>query len=762
MPVAEIQTEPQPGPSGVAPEGKHLSTSEDETSSSDKIPAAEKQQAEPEKVPVAEIQTEPQPGPSGVNPRGKHLQKPEDESGSSDDDDVASSRKVKRRRKGRRQILDSATGLLRDALRSEETLTEGHSEEELASLEGDAAEDDDFYERRYPSEESESEQEPEAETGQAVETPAATAEPLWRLVTQDDNARYWPPAFDHEPGPTFELETHVRESEYFLKFLTIDLIERAAEETNNYASYHQEHIADKINPRWRRTDFNEMQAYIGMLVAMGVDRKTAIDDYWSSDPFLQNAGIASVMTRAKFQMLSRYFHLSDPVLDPRRDPDEESRKKRCEEDPLYKVNPWLQPILQNCKANYQLNQEISIDEGMVRFKGRSKFKQRLPHKPDRDGFKIWEVCDSKTSYIANFSPYLGVKYMTSKEGKKQQRGAVARTTKELMVPFEGKGHILFCDSLFTTVNVATELAGKGIHMVGSFNRRNRKSMPPQLIPPGKKKRLKLKVGESKSATQTGRNINIVAYQDDNAQILILNTVYPPYKAQDFSDEDRDEDGGDDETLRRVPVCLEKYRQYMGGVDRANQMRKYYHTGRKNNRWWTYFASYLIDVCLVNGYVCFKHDYPQSKLTHKDFQLRVGKQLIGGFSSRSQASIREVGSTSQGRPFIREANMPLHVFVKLPGRQKSCKQCSKEGKKTRSGRPSETSKGCDLCKVHLHEGQCFSAYHHALMLKGKKSVGTQTPPEFLRAAATQRRQGTGTTATATRPVVRRAAKRTVRK
>ena len=50
----------------------------------------------------------------------------------------------------------------------------------------------------------------------------------------------------------------------------------------------------------------------------------------------------------------------------------------------------MEEIVGRCVENYQMCQEISIDEGMVKFKGRSKFKQWLPHKPDHDGFKIWQ------------------------------------------------------------------------------------------------------------------------------------------------------------------------------------------------------------------------------------------------------------------------------------------------------------------------------------------------------------------------------------
>ena len=629
-------------------------------------------------------------------------------------------------------ILDAATGEFRPA-RPDDAYDSGGDSDDDGSIPGDAAEEDDFFDRSYPLDQDEDvDYDSETEMAEAI---AAGAEqpPQWRLSVDGDREKFVTPDFEPEPGPTFELPPHAREIEYFYKFIPPELIRLAVTETNKYAAYHQRYIAKTINKRWTVVQFNDMSAFLGMIVCMGVHRMPALEDYWSSNKILQVSGIAEVMTRARFQMIMRYFHLADPELDPRRDPNEESRRRRCEADPLYKINPWLEPVAYRCVENYQMGQEISIDEGMVRFKGRSKFKQRLPHKPDRDGFKIWQLCDSRTSYIYNFSPYLGVKYKDQTagngQGQKREKNTIQRITLELLQPAMGNNHILFCDSLFTTVTTARMLMEDNVYMVGSFNRRNRKSMPPQLIPPGSKKRLPLKHGEMVAATHVEWQVNITAYQDTSAQVLILNTAYPPKEVETVPSSSGDE--------VHVPLTLQNYRRYMGGVDRSNQKRKYYHTGRKNNRWWIYMACYLIDVALVNAYICFKDLTPETRITHKTFQINVGQQLIAGYTNRSQKTVREIERTASQSTFIREENLPAHVISRMSGRQKSCKQCSKDGKKTATGRAPETSKGCVLCRVHLHEGECFAAFHHRITLRGKRSVGTQTTP--VQISPIQRRQ-----------------------
>jgi hypothetical protein len=608
-------------------------------------------------------------------------------------------------------------------------------EDEDADCNGNASdivENDEFESLSYANRDISSDEDGEGD--------ADIPEPIsfeWREPKQSDE--FVIPPFECRYGPTFDLDSIDREIDYFYKFLPNALIQHAVDETNKYADYHQRYIAKKTNVQWKPTTLNELRAYFGLLIMMGVDRKTSITDYWSSDVFLRNVGISTVMSRNRFQIITRYFHLADPENDPRRDTDPESRKRRCELDPLYKINPWLKPILSNCQKNFVMGQHISIDEGMVAFKGRSKFKQRLPSKPDRDGFKVWQLCDSVSAYVANFEPYLGIKYKTPKEGARKEKNTIQKLVLRMIAPFEDNDHILYSDSLFTKIETAEMLYAKGVYMVGSLNKRTRKGLPSQILPIGKAKKLKMKVGESKSMIRVlvdDIQLNMCMYQDDSAQILILNTVFPPGGTETFSHNDEE---------REIPTCLARYRVYMGGVDRANQKRKYYHVGRKNNRWWIYMASYLIDVCLVNSYECFKFANEDTIVNHKNFNMRVGKQLIGGYCGKSTLSPREVSATVTKSLLLHRENLPGHVPVVLPGRQKTCKQCQRSGKRTASGRVPETSKGCMICNVHLHHNICFAVFHNAILTHNKKNVGTQTTrlePAVASAPAATRGRGRG--------------------
>ena len=50
---------------------------------------------------------------------------------------------------------------------------------------------------------------------------------------------------------------------------------------------------------------------------------------------------------------------------------------------------------------------MSIDEAMVKYKGRVFFGIYMPKKPIKWGIKVWMIAEPKTGYISNFTVYLG-------------------------------------------------------------------------------------------------------------------------------------------------------------------------------------------------------------------------------------------------------------------------------------------------------------------------------------------------------------------
>ena len=76
-------------------------------------------------------------------------------------------------------------------------------------------------------------------------------------------------------------------------------------------------------------------------------------------------------------------------------------------DPLYKLRPFVDPLIANFQAAFTLGREVSVDEGMIGFKGLLWFVQYMPKKPTKWGMKAFVLADSVTGYTYNWRLYAG-------------------------------------------------------------------------------------------------------------------------------------------------------------------------------------------------------------------------------------------------------------------------------------------------------------------------------------------------------------------
>ena len=62
-----------------------------------------------------------------------------------------------------------------------------------------------------------------------------------------------------------------------------------------------------IQMQWYPTTAEEMRAFVGLNVIMGIDQKPELCNYWSTDEFLGNVGIQHVFTPDHYESLCRYL-----------------------------------------------------------------------------------------------------------------------------------------------------------------------------------------------------------------------------------------------------------------------------------------------------------------------------------------------------------------------------------------------------------------------------------------------------------------------
>ena len=116
-------------------------------------------------------------------------------------------------------------------------------------------------------------------------------------------------------------------------------------------------------------------------------------------------------------------------------------------------------------------QNISVDESRMLFKGRLLMKQYIPLKRARFGIKIFFVCESKSGYAWDFLIYAGQgEEGRGGESNSQKLTRHASVNKLVLCPeLIGKGYVVFMDWWFSSPMLFHELQHHGFGACGTVD-----------------------------------------------------------------------------------------------------------------------------------------------------------------------------------------------------------------------------------------------------------------------------------------------------
>ena len=107
---------------------------------------------------------------------------------------------------------------------------------------------------------------------------------------------------------------------------------------------------------------------------MGINHLPSLNNYWSRDPRFRYSPVADLISRNRFPEPSRYLHFVDnDTLVP---------QGADGHDCLGKVRPFIDHLSTKFAEVYR---EVSVNESMIKFQGRSSLRQYMPLKPT----KMW-------------------------------------------------------------------------------------------------------------------------------------------------------------------------------------------------------------------------------------------------------------------------------------------------------------------------------------------------------------------------------------
>lgn len=139
----------------------------------------------------------------------------------------------------------------------------------------------------------------------------------------------------------------------------------------------------------------EIIAFIGLNFYMCYNTRPDWTDHYCSAPDLNNALICKTISMDRFAAILSSLHCNDNLMMPR------NRKYK-----LFKIRPMIEQVNRKFQECYHGTREMSVDESVIKFKGRSVLKQYLPMKPIKRGYKLWCLAN-KRGFIKKFIIYQG-------------------------------------------------------------------------------------------------------------------------------------------------------------------------------------------------------------------------------------------------------------------------------------------------------------------------------------------------------------------
>ena len=159
---------------------------------------------------------------------------------------------------------------------------------------------------------------------------------------------------------TITIDENEQQTDPFDIFMTVSQLDKLIDEV---ILPQTECYARQIGIAFETTA-EEIKAFLGISILMGLVKLPSMRDNWTTDPELSAPFSSNIMTRARFELIRRCLHFVDNNL-PHND------------DRAYKVRSLFNHWNASFGSSRVQSKAQSIDEHMVTFKGHNLMKQYM-------------------------------------------------------------------------------------------------------------------------------------------------------------------------------------------------------------------------------------------------------------------------------------------------------------------------------------------------------------------------------------------------
>ncbi|CAK9820042.1 PiggyBac transposable element-derived protein 4 [Anthophora quadrimaculata] len=462
------------------------------------------------------------------------------------------------------------------------------------------------------------------------------------------------------------------------QILSDDFFEMIVRETNRYADQMNMEHTTKMSKDWFPVTNDEIRAYFALCIIMSQVKKSKLEMYWSKRRIIETPVFSEIMPYKRFLSITHYLHFVN----------NETMSKK---DRIRKIRPVVEYLNTKFQQLYVPEEDVVIDESLMKFRGRLNYVQFIASKRARFGIKFYKLCESTSGYCSRFKIYTGQDKIEGTDIPVSQSIVM-----ELAEPILGEGYTLFLDNWYSSPELFKILNRNNTNVIGTV-RKNRKNMPKKLTS------YKLKRGDVTTLSCKGilclrwrdkKDVYIMSSKHSRAEMVTTGKI-------------RRKKGGEQENVIK-PSCVIEYNRGMGGVDRQDQFLASFPLMRKSIKGYKKMFFYMFDIAVYNAYVLYSKLPNRTKQSMVNFRLNIAEDMLYNLSlpdypARGRPSQSECPTRLQAKHW---AHFPEHISStekkKLP--TKRCRVCAKNNIR------SETTWQCKKCLVPLHVPKCFEIFH----------------------------------------------------
>nr|CAH7763849.1 unnamed protein product [Callosobruchus chinensis] len=416
----------------------------------------------------------------------------------------------------------------------------------------------------------------------------------------------------------------------------------------------------KYSPTFiHNTDLIEIKAFIGLLYMQGVFKSSHEDlrSLWATD------GTGREIFRCTMSMARFSFLLCALRFD-----DHTTRSTRVKNNPLAAFSDIFDIFFRNCKQAYSPGVNVTVDEMLVAFRGRCRFRMYMPNKPAKYGIKIQILADTKTHFAVNAEDYTGKNPTEDRTRFTHPTHVVLR----LVEPIVNTNRNITGDNWYTSVELADALRSKGLTYVGTM-KKNKRAIPPQFLPN------RTRQTDSSLFGFTAQN-TIVSYVPRRGKSVVLLSTMHHNASVDGS--------------TKKPEIILYYNGTKGGVDALDEKCARYSTSRRTRRWPMVLFHAILDIAGVNARILYQFAQAGEFISRSSYLKELGRQLYTPYVTArisNQNVPRKIRMKAADilKLHLEESSIPLE----MPQRSKRprCRICP-------PNKDRKTSNVCSACKI----------------------------------------------------------------